>query len=207
MFDRKLIEYLPYVLRDVLEYKSILDVAEQPEAVQLFDSTNNLMDDGFISTATVQGLKRWENMLGIPSDESEPIDSRRSRVLARWNEQLPYTIRSFMQKLITLQGNDNITIDFDKDTYTLTVVTHLENKGQQESLAYLFEQFIPCNLVVVSYNYLDVNLEAFAGLGMGITNSAIEFVTTDLLATVNKGLNSVFGNGITSTEVISIKSN
>ncbi len=62
--ERKLIDYLPYVIRDYAEFQGIMG-SEQPEIEKAWNTTDDLLDNQFISTAGNVGLSRWEKILEI----------------------------------------------------------------------------------------------------------------------------------------------
>ena len=62
--ERKLIDYLPYVIRDYAEFQGIMG-SEQPEIEKAWNTTDDLLDNQFIPTAGNMGLSRWEKILGI----------------------------------------------------------------------------------------------------------------------------------------------
>ena len=69
--DRKLINYLPYVVRDYAEFQGITG-AEQPEFENAWAAVDDLLNNQFIKTAGNLGLSRWEKILGITQKEQIP---------------------------------------------------------------------------------------------------------------------------------------
>lgn len=63
MYERTLIEYLPHIIRDVREYKAIMNDAEQPEMVDVWQAVDDALNDQFIVDATENGVSRWEKNL------------------------------------------------------------------------------------------------------------------------------------------------
>lgn len=198
-----LIDYLPPFLQGYREMQAIM-TAENPEFQAVSDEGQVVLDNTFIMHCDEKGISRFEKMLGIYPLPTDTLDSRQSRVLTRWNDVVPYTLKAFISKLTALQGNDNIQITFFNDQYKIQVVTHLEKHGQQDDLAYLFKTVLPCNLVVESINILDAQLSGEIMFGSGITYTSIEFITNDIKETFDEVSDMRFGNGITSTEIISI---
>jgi len=198
-----LIDYLPPFLQGYREIQAIM-TAENPESQAVSDEGQVVLDNTFIMYCDENGISRFEKMLGINSLPTDTLESRRSRVLTRWNDVVPYTLKTFISKLTALQGNGNIQITFFNDQYKIQVVTHLEKHGQQDDLAYLFKTVLPCNLVVESINILDAQASADIMFGSGITYTGIEFITNDINETFDEVSDMRFGNGITSTEIISI---
>ena len=67
---KKLIDYLPPVLKEVEELNNILDV-QQSEIYNLKDSVDRMFKDQFIADATEQGLSKWEKIFGIQPKATE----------------------------------------------------------------------------------------------------------------------------------------
>jgi len=198
-----LIDYLPPFLQGYREMQAIM-TAENPEFQAVSDEGQVVLDNTFILHCNEDSIARFERMLGIYPLPSDPLEARQSRVLTRWNNVVPYTLKSFLSKLASLQGNNNIQITIYNDQYKIKVVTHLEKQGQQDDLAYLFKTVLPCNLVVESINILDVQTSGDLTLGNGITLAAIEFITNDIKEEFDTISEAMIGNAITSTEIISI---
>ena len=198
-----LIDYLPPFLQGYREIQAIM-TAENPEFQAVSDEGQVVLDNTFIMYCSEKGIARFEKMLGIYPLPTDTLNSRKSRVLTRWNDVVPYTLKAFLSKIAALQGNDNIQITFFNDQYKIQVVTHLEEQGQQDDLAYLFKTVLPCNLVVESINELDCAAIGDMTLGSGITYAAVEFITNDIKETFDEVSEAMIGNAITSTEIISI---
>jgi len=195
-----LIDYLPPFLQGYREMQAIM-TAENPEFQAVSDEGQVVLDNTFILYCNEDGIARFERMLGIYPLPSDPLEARQSRVLTRWNDTVPYTLKTFLVKLKTLQGNDNVQVIFDKDTYTLQVVTHLEKQGQQDDLAYLLKTVVPCNLLIDSVNILNCISSGSLTMGAGITYAGIEFITNDINETFGINTEIVFGTGISNTGI------
>ena len=90
--DRQIIDYLPYVLRDVVEYRQLME-AEQPELAALWAAQDKVLADQYIVTATEYGISRWEAILGIYPKDTDGLEMRRARILSMLQLKLPYTKR------------------------------------------------------------------------------------------------------------------
>ena len=108
--DRKLINYLPYVVRIMRNFKG-LSGAEQPEFENAWAAVDDLLNNQFIKTAGNLGLSRWEKILGITPKGTDTLDDRRFRVLTRLNEELPYTLPQLRVILESLCGAGNYSAD------------------------------------------------------------------------------------------------
>ena len=126
--------------------------AETPEFQDVNNSGDEVLDNTFIMYCDERGVEIYEKMLGIYTTPEDTLDIRRNRVMARWNDAIPYTRNSILHKIKVLQGNDDAQILFDKNSYTITVLTAMDKPGQQDDLAYILKTLFPCNLIVTSIN-------------------------------------------------------
>lgn len=145
--ERKLIDYLPYVIRDYAEFQGIMG-SEQPEIEKTWNTTDDLLDNQFIPTAGNMGLSRWEKILGITPKGTDTLDDRRFRVLTRLNEELPYTLPQLRNILETLCGKDNCSADMEEGTYQLLVKIGLAAKNNFNDVESLLNRVVPQNMVV-----------------------------------------------------------
>lgn len=145
--ERKLINYLPYVVRDYAEFKGILE-AEQPEIETAWDFADDLLNNQFISTAGNVGLARWEKILEIVPKGSDTLEDRRFRILTRLNEELPYTLPQLRNILETLCGSGNYSAEIVEGTYILIVKVGLEAKNNFRDVEALLNRVVPENLVI-----------------------------------------------------------
>ena len=95
---KKLIDYLPPVLKEVEELNNILDV-QQSEIYNLKDSVDRMFKDQFIADATEQGLSKWEKIFGIQPKATESESDRKFRIYTRLSEQLVLTLPRLKQQL------------------------------------------------------------------------------------------------------------
>jgi hypothetical protein len=149
-----LLEYLPGVLREIKEFKA-LATAENPETIKLWEELENVLDDQFVNESTLNGVKRWEIILGIKALDTDTLDERRFRILSRLNEQLPYTYRNLEDQLSVLCGKDGYKLIIDPNAYALTVKVALTAKKKFSEVGNLLDRVVPCNIVIsllIMYN-------------------------------------------------------
>lgn len=104
--DRKLIDYLPPVLRSVLEFMAITD-AQQPEIEKAWDALQLVMDNQFIDTATEAGVAVWEKELNITPSSTETLEERKQRIKIAWAYGVVYTYNWLVGWLKSSCGEDN----------------------------------------------------------------------------------------------------
>lgn len=86
----RLREYLPQFWDEHAEVVAIQDGME-PAVADAWAARNGLLDQLNVSTAT-WGLERWERSLGLPTDVSQPVEFRRTRVLSKLRGQGTTTV-------------------------------------------------------------------------------------------------------------------
>lgn len=145
--DRNLIDYLPEILKEVRELKAIVE-AEQPEAVDLWTALENALNDQFINDATENGVIRLEKILKIIPKATDTLDFRKFRILARFNEQLPYTFRTLEQQLVTLCGANGFILTLNNAAYTLTVRVEMSAKKKFDEVGALLNRTVPANMII-----------------------------------------------------------
>ena len=96
-----LASYLPGFMQSYKEPAAALE-AENPEFAVIWDATNKVLYNHFISTADEYGISRFETILGIYPSEEDTVESRRSRIQSKWFDKIPYTWRVLLQKLTVL---------------------------------------------------------------------------------------------------------
>lgn len=56
---------------------------------RLYGDLDSLWKDSLIPDATIQGIKRYELMLGLKPYSGDTLEERRSAVSLKWDQQLP----------------------------------------------------------------------------------------------------------------------
>lgn len=144
--ERKLIDYLPIFIQNYAEIKAIMD-AEQISIESAWIAAENVMNDQFVTESTENGVKRWERILSITPKATFTLDERKFNILARLNEQLPYTLESLKSALTMLCGSDGYVLKLDTDRYSLIVKLALANENNIDAVVGLLDKMIPANIV------------------------------------------------------------
>ena len=143
---KKLNEYLPSILLKTYEFPLLCDT-EQREFDRLNTAVDEVLDAQFVSTAGERGIERYEQIFSIVPQDTDTLDERRFRVLAKINAQLPFSVRRLRQQLATLCGDDGYKLELDGGKYTLTVKVALTAKRNQQAVEELLADIVPANMV------------------------------------------------------------
>ena len=147
--ERKLINYLPYAIREFAEFKGIT-TGEQPEFELAWDAHEEVFVNQFVDTALDYGLSRWEKMLGITPKGTDTLESRRARIKAKLNNFVPYTIRAFARMMTAISNGEPFEIIIEPGSYILSITTCWTTSGQIEGLEYLIKHIVPCNIAIIT---------------------------------------------------------
>lgn len=143
---KKLQDYLPPVLLKTYEFP-LLCKTEQSEFDRLNAAATAVLDAQFVTTAGERGIARYEKIFKITPMDTDTLDERRFRVLARINAQLPFSVRRLRQQLETLCGADGYKLEVNGGVYTLTVKVALTAKRNQQAVEELLADIVPANMV------------------------------------------------------------
>ena len=146
-----LLSFLPEFVQEYREIKHIMN-SEQPEIQKLEDETEIIKNNQFILSCDINGIARFENLLGITPKPDDTLDARKSRVITRWNDSIPYTYKGLKEKLNVMCGEGNYLLIPSFNEYGLEIVVSLPLSGQADELDYMLSYMIPANIVVTSRN-------------------------------------------------------
>lgn len=156
--DVDLISQLPLFIQGYREIKHIMN-AENPELQTIEDASETIKDNLFILTCDENGISRFEQLLNIVPNSNDTLNVRITRVLARWNDTIPYTYKSLIEKLNIICGDGNYQIIPNFNEYEMELIVNLPLSGQVEELDYMLSYMIPANIVVKSRNVLSHKAE------------------------------------------------
>lgn len=152
----QLLEYLPEISRSIKDYKVLLE-AEAPELIQLFEELEQLQKNGFITTADLQGIKRWEQLLNIMPDSID-LEERRAAVLGRWNRSLPYTLHRLKECLDVLVGRNGYQINLQPQAYFFELFAENQPLSMLHTMRSLTKEMLPANLIFSLVNHIPTEI-------------------------------------------------
>lgn len=88
-------------------------------------------------------------MLGIQPFTDDTLETRRFRILTRWNEKLPYTYRVLIERLNSLCGVDGYELELQPNLYSISIKLELTQKRMFNDVQDLTRRMIPANMVLV----------------------------------------------------------
>ena len=162
--------WLP-ALKKLREFREIAN-AEEPELKALLEAIDTTLDNMFIETADENGIKHFEKIMGIYPEAGDSLETRRFKVLLKWNDKVPYTDNELYNKLYALcGGEDKFSIEEDYKNYKIYVTTNLGVVGTFDLVIPLLEEILPCNMELTLSNALESTATATLTAGAVITTA------------------------------------
>ena len=116
---RKLIDYYPPVIASIKDMQQIVG-SQQPMIEELWDAVSFVTENQFIDSSTEEGVKEWEDELGIVPAANDTFEQRKKRLKNRWVPDNRFTIPWLWEWLKRVSERDDIKIPTVSD-YVLTV--------------------------------------------------------------------------------------
>lgn len=199
MMGRKLINYLPYQVREFKEYQGIT-TGEQPEFELAWNHWKEVFDNQYIDTAGDYGLSRWEKMLGITPKATDSLETRRIRIKTRLNNFTPYTFRAFMRMMKSLADGEPFEVYLDPGTYLMRFILQWGVNGKIDSLKWLIDEILPENIAIESKNEIPCVSEGWAWIAGGACFVNTFFLTNDGVERHKVSGPSLIGGGMAGVE-------
>ena len=148
--DRKLIDYLPPVIENIEEIGSIMR-AEQPEIDSLTCDIEKAINEKYVSSASIYGIRRWEKILGLTPDSKASLDWRKSIILQHTGLPPTYTLLWLKKRLAAQFGEGNYTLSLDN--YIITVTINADSTDDPDAINNLvsslqLQDVLPVNISI-----------------------------------------------------------
>lgn len=145
--SERIMPYWPEYYHDVIDFIQIAQT-EDVELDNMTTAIQQLFDDQFVLTSSVQAIKRRELMLGIQADPTtESLEFRKQRILNRYQTTPPFTVRWLQEQLDRLVGPGMTIVSVDVENFILYVTTNIENANIFKEVLHTIQTVKPANLV------------------------------------------------------------
>lgn len=158
---KKLQDYLPPILLETCEFP-LLCLTGQAEIDALVAGADEVLASQFVLTAPLRGIERYERVFGLVPKDTDTIEDRRARILAKMNRSLPYTIRRLRQMLAAMCGEDACTTEMIYAAYHLIVHMIEDVQGTQDAVFELLTGVVPANIL------WEINIESSHPTALGV---------------------------------------
>ena len=141
-------EYLPETLKDVIDLK-LLNKDLDIELEQLDGYITGIGKEVIVKSASLYGIEKWENALGITPKDGDSLETRRFRVNNLLTSKLPYTYRWLIKKLTQITGSPSgYTLNINQNDYAITIVLSGLDTNMMIEVQKQLRNAIPSNMVL-----------------------------------------------------------
>ncbi len=171
-------ELLPLYLQEYSELAEIMDT-ETPEFRLLESRHNRMIDNRYIISCDEEGIARFEKILGVTAKSDDTLDSRKARVLLKWNDAVPYNFEYLKRQLNAICGENHYKIRMDFNKQHLTLVVSVSAKGMIGILDELLYFILPANIAYFIENKIECRVEGttYISNGIVVTQKSISVCT------------------------------
>lgn len=162
---RKLIDYYPPVIASIKDMQQIVG-SQQPMIEELWDAVSFVTENQFIDSSTEEGVKEWEDELGIVPSIHDTFEQRKKRLKNRWVPDNRFTIPWLWEWLKRVSERDDIRVPTVTD-YVLTV--RLPAIVDYFTILNELEMYKPANIGVNAQISLDNGTQKLTS-GVGIVS-------------------------------------
>lgn len=175
-----LIKELPFFMQ---EYKEIIEImsTEDEEFRELYIELCRLLTNLFVITAEEDGIVRYEQMLKIYPFSDDTLEIRRARILAKINNDGPYTMRKLKQMLDVLCGQNNYKVTLDAGNRVLNIDTFFYDSRLLKELNEMLLRVLPANLSTISSNYIIEEMKSTLYVGMDTSTNMNYILSSDFI--------------------------
>lgn len=117
-------QMLPAYVREMAQMQDLLQ-AEQAELDRTETAIIDATDQLYISSATWT-LARWEQLFGLPSNDTVPVELRREKILTKRNARPPASVEYIRLAAEQMTGQQ-VTITEQPGNYSFALHVHLND--------------------------------------------------------------------------------
>lgn len=156
---RKAKSYVPSVYEGFVEMEKIVDTGDKviDEAEKQVAS---LLNNQWITHADEKGVEEWESILNIiASPGTEDLAFRRSRIINRLANRMPFTETTLRQKLDGIIGSGNYILTIDNNKYIIYLESSATNQSWHTETIMTINNMKPCNMVFINTPFVNAGLD------------------------------------------------
>ncbi len=146
---RNLFDFVPSYYDGVQEIEKIIE-AETVLFTELEQEKVDFIDNQFLLTLNIEGIKYYEKMLKLMPDVSDTLEQRRLRILNRFTTMPPFTIRFLKDKLDDLIGQNNWDCYIDYGNMTIYVESSATSQSWYNELLITMVSIKPANMIFIN---------------------------------------------------------
>lgn len=145
------------------EYKEFEEIARgvDPEFFGLFEAINEYNNYIYPLEAVEDGIKHWEDLLGLKVNRNDTLEERRFRVVSKLNMRLPYTEIQLRRILGKLLGYDGFSLSVEGLILTMSLAER--NNSKVQVIYEMLNEIVPMNVLIELYQLVKRYATAYSG--------------------------------------------
>lgn len=159
----KISDYIPKLYKNNIEIYNISDSEEKEFENYIKADIQNSFDNTFAKISNIDGIKRYEELLGIQSDSTD-LEYRRANILSKLGTSGNLTYRWLDNNLKNLVGEGNYQIILENNIYKISINVSSVFEDTASKLYDIYRPIIPANMQLI------VNLLDSANINVYISN-------------------------------------
>lgn len=152
----KVSDYLPKFYKNNIEMYNIISSEETELENNLKQDIKNTFDNTFAKISNLDGIKRYEDLLGIQSTSTD-IEYRRANILSKLGTSGNLTYKWLDNNLKNLVGEGNYQIILENNIYKISINVSSVFEDTASKLYNIYRPIIPANMQLVVNLFDDVN--------------------------------------------------
>lgn len=95
-----------------------------------------------------EALQGQRRIVEISPRATDTLEERKFNLIAKYNEDLPYTVKKLNELLSILCGEKGYHLEINNSEFKLTVKVELTSKKSKEAVDELLERVTPANMIL-----------------------------------------------------------
>lgn len=150
--------HLPYYYKGIREI-DILSEAIIAVLLHVEKEIHKILNNNFLQTCDQDGIMRYEKLIGIQSDKSIDLETRKQKVLTKMLASSSFTVRVLENALKDICDNGNFKLHYDHDNFILILEVNIGRQGMLDLLYNLLYSMLPANVEFKIHNKVSINEE------------------------------------------------
>lgn len=172
-----LMEQLPTWFKPVLEYVALMQ-AFGGQLNLVNTSSQQIYYNQFIQTADLATIRTWEKLFNITVRYGDTLEFRRTRLIQKFSQIVPYTYWDLRDRLTALYGEDRYTLEVNPEECWIKIFVTSDRYGAIDLLYDLIWDVVPAHLRIYANQEVQNYLISSANVGAVISNTFVQNIGT-----------------------------
>ena len=140
--------FSPEIMKNNDTMQSLYSV--QRDEIESFNvEINSTIDNAFFQSLNLQGVQKWEKILGLKSNASLDVNMRRKLLLIKRQFRPPFTKLNLQKILESMWGDGNYMFEISPDKFQLIVDINTDEAEVYLEFQNHIRRVIPANIYVI----------------------------------------------------------